>query len=141
MEEWKLGYLGGIIDGEGTIVIAKTDKAGNKRSFHYSAILSVTNTDKRLMDWLKENVGGGVYIQKEAIGNHRKRYMWVMYVKGAYELLKEIKPYLVIKQEQADVWIEFYELSRWRVKNQRVPVWLLNKREVLYQRMKELHVQ
>ena len=51
--------------------------------------MQVANSDKRLIDWLKENFGGSIHITRE--GHGRKFYQWTLGSKDTYRLLKEIK--------------------------------------------------
>lgn len=46
-------YLAGVVDGEGSIIIAKTTKRSEKRVYNptYSPILVVANTSLALIDW------------------------------------------------------------------------------------------
>jgi hypothetical protein len=49
-----------------------------------------------------------------------------------------MRPYLVIKGEQADLGIEFQQMKIKRMKS-KVPGWLNIKREEHFQKMKSLH--
>lgn len=100
-----LAYLAGIIDGEGTITLAK-----ESRSNRHEARLIVVNTDVKLMNWLKDNFGGFVRIHKRIIGQ-KQRYDWVIAGKKAVKLLEEVAEYLIIKREQYFVVIT-YEAAR-----------------------------
>lgn len=137
-EKEKIAYLAGIIDGEGTIAIAKQKIRESRKNHLYSLRMSVGNSDKRLIDWLKENFGGSIHIMKE--GHGRKFYQWTLGSKDTYKLLKEMKDYLVIKKEQADIGIEFYKKTLRHNSGERVPMWLSTKREELFQKMKDLHL-
>ncbi|MCK4669539.1 hypothetical protein KAT21_05420 [Candidatus Bathyarchaeota archaeon] len=139
-EKEKLAYLAGIIDGEGTIAIAKAKIKEGRKNHLYSLRMSAANSDKGLVDWLKENFGGSIHILREEEGNHKKGYQWVLGSKDTYKLLKGMKDYLVIKKEQADIGIEFYKKTIWHVSGERVPIWLNTKREEYFQRMKDLHL-
>lgn len=141
IDEWKLAYLGGMIDGDGSIQIRKHPIRKARKSHEYQLVVTVANTDRRLLDWLKENFGGGIHTKKRE-ENWSECYEWALQSpKAAYELLKNVKPYFVIKGEQAEVAIEFFETTkRNRVSGGRVPVWLNNKREEYYQKMKDLHL-
>ena len=138
MEEWKLAYLAGIIDGEGTIVIAKQKIREGRKNHLYSLRMQVGNSEKRLIDWLQENFGGSIHIMRER--HERKFYQWTVGSKDTYKLLKEMKYYLVIKEEQADIGIKFYERTLSHKPGRKVPMWLSEKREELFQKMKDLHL-
>ena len=140
MEESKIAYLAGIIDGEGTIVIAKGKIRKGRKNHLYSLRLQVGNSERRLIDWLQENFGGSVHILRKKKGKKRPAWQWVLGSQDTYKLLKEMKYYLVIKEEQADIGIKFYERTLSHKPGGKVPVWLNEKREELFQRMKDLHL-
>lgn len=91
----KLGYLAGIIDGEGCFNIAKC------RTSFVPRIL-VTNTNFRLAMWLKKNIGGdvGKTIVKGK-SNWKPRYMWRLSQGKATELAEILQPHLIVKEKQA----------------------------------------
>ena len=103
----QLGYIAGVIDGEGSISIIK---ASTKYNFSYQLRLIVTNTDYRMMKWLKDTIGyGSIYERKR--GQFKPHwsnvYTYAITATKAKNLLVLIYPYLVIKKEQADIAIEF----------------------------------
>ncbi len=140
MEREKIAYLAGIIDGEGTIAITKQKPRTGRRNHLYSLRMIVGNTDKKLVDWLVENFGGSCHILREPEGNWRRAYQWVLGSRETYRLLKEMKEYLVIKREQAEIGMEFYRDTLKRATKGRVPLWLNCKREEYFQKMKSLHL-
>jgi hypothetical protein len=103
----QLGYIAGVIDGEGSISIIK---ASGKYHFSYQLRLIVTNTDYRMLKWLKDTIGyGNVAERKRKITqpNWSPVYIYSVTATKAKNLLVTIYPYLVIKREQADIAIEF----------------------------------
>jgi hypothetical protein len=103
----QLGYIAGVIDGEGSISIIK---ASTKYNFSYQLRLIVTNTDYRMLKWLKDTIGyGNVLERKRKVSNPKwsNVYIYAITANKAKDLLKAIYPYLVIKREQADIAIEF----------------------------------
>lgn len=99
-----LAYMAGMIDSEGCIAIAKDDYYATP---WHKLQLSVSNTDKPLMDWLKAEFGGFVCNVKRYDDKHKHGYQWYITQDGAAELLKNLMPYLVIKQEQAYLAVSF----------------------------------
>lgn len=95
----KLSYLAGIIDGEGSISIMKI------RGF-YTLRLRVNNTNFELIDWLKINFGGFIYLTDKN-GNRNAIKTWEVTSRKAATLLKEIQPLLIVKKEQAKIALSF----------------------------------
>ena len=52
----KLAYLAGIIDGEGSIMIWKSNIDAKRRG-QFNLRVNISSTDKCLMDWLVKNFG------------------------------------------------------------------------------------
>lgn len=126
----KYGYLAGIIDGEGTLLISRSNRGSY---LNYYGRIHVKNTDYRLIKWLVENFGGNVHKNTPTDPEkHAVAYSW--YFSGdAHDkeiLLLALMPYLIVKREQAKQLVEFFRMS-----GQVNP----NKREELYQRMKVLN--
>jgi transposase-like protein len=94
-----LAYLAGIVDGEGSIINSK----GQRTTWH----LQVSNTDTKLVNWLKQ-FGGNVSARYTHHPRDRNRptkraYVWtVRRMMDVYVMLQGIRPYLVIKQGKAD---------------------------------------
>ena len=101
-----LAYVAGIVDGEGSITITTNATRRTFVSFIY-----VSNTDVRLMDWLRTTFGGSVYKMKSQGDNCKAGYRWALFGKKAGKFIKQIRPYLKIKYEQADVVIAFQNLK------------------------------
>lgn len=103
----QLGYIAGVIDGEGSISIIK---ASTKYNFSYQLRLIVTNTDYRMLKWLKDTIGYGNVAERKRSKykpNWSNVYVYAITANKAKDLLKAVYPYLVIKREQADIAIEF----------------------------------
>ena len=101
----KLAYLAGIVDGEGSIFLARS-----KRSIgQVYPTISVKNTNKALMDWLHFEFGGTVGIaEKPKNSGHKIAYAWRVYgVLDVEMLLKAIEKYLIIKSSNAIIVREF----------------------------------
>ncbi len=101
----ELGWAAGAVDGEGCIAIRTSPAATSKRP-QYGLYLAVSNTDPRMPARLAEMFGGNVVLKDD---KHRQRaiYEWRVFSSKAGSILRELRPYLIIKGEQADVAIAF----------------------------------
>jgi len=135
------GYVAGIIDGEGTITIGRNEytntKTGKYRhgqayhGVHYASVISVKNTDERLMKWLKSRFGGEYYTEKRTNETWKDSYKWYHCAKDKESFLLSILPYLVIKREQAKILLEFLRIEKWL----KIPT----KRQELYEKIVALN--
>lgn len=98
--------LASFIDGEGTITIS-----GKSRG-HLNIRMSVSNTDARLMLWLRSNFCGTVTPVESQGPNCKPSFIWTVGTRHGELLLKRIRPYLIMKGEQADIALEFRKTIR-----------------------------
>ena len=139
LSETEKGYLAGIIDGEGCIMLARHLGKHDKHVYHL--YLSIANTSMALHRWLEERLPGAGYVKQHqqakldarpgANPEHWKsRYDWIVSGNRVVSvLLREIAPYLVIKREQAELLAGGYvHLSA-------------DEREALYLRLRQLKRQ
>lgn len=105
----ELAYLAGIIDGEGSIYIGNFSSNPKTGTLHYQTNMEVTNTDERLITWLKNTFGGRScsYTAKQTPRNSRKAvYRWIVTGKLLTHLCEQIKPYLIIKIQQCEIMLK-----------------------------------
>jgi predicted CopG family antitoxin len=116
MEKKAWPYVAGMLDAEGSIQIA-ADKRPNG-IIGMSLQIVITNTDRRLMDWLVKNFGGKFYRRKNNRGYSAPEspdmYFWFVLGKGNQEaFLLGIIPYITMKKEQVVLALEFVRLVGW----------------------------
>jgi hypothetical protein len=99
----ELAYLAGIIDGEGCIGLRLPGP-----SVTPSVRIEVTNTDRRLISWLSDRFGG--YSSGPVRPTNSKlAYRWTLAKRDdVRSLLEAMLPYLVIKDRQASLALEFF---------------------------------
>ncbi len=103
--ETELAYLAGILDGEGCLCIHHRTNRGR---LSHAANISVVNTNARLIRWIQKRFGGGTRLREWNNGKYKDSWTWSLC--GGAEItavLTAILPYLVIKQEQAELILEF----------------------------------
>src|SRR5574338_1062599 len=107
-----LAYLAGIIDGEGCFHACKLkNKPGDGyKNGHYRCVLKVSNTDKRLFDWLQETFRGTCSAAiKQTRDKLFKRdcYEWVVTGHRLLDICQQVLPYLIIKKRHCELIIKF----------------------------------
>jgi len=145
----QIAYLAGIIDGEGTLFIGNY---GNKDKIRgtgfFQTIISVTTTDKCLIEWLHNNFGGwkSEYTPKQrAINCKGPVFSWKCTGDRLTHLCELMIPYLVIKKEQALILLKMrntYFCSEYQPGKQgvqRISEELINERLSLMDQLKKLH--
>lgn len=137
--EIERAYLAGLIDGEGSIMLV-----GRNRANGPMLRVNVSNTDRRLLDWLAERFGGTVRVmwrsQQEVRPNERVCYSWQRDCRQCREVLEAALPYLISKREQARVAIAFSSTQK-NVGRAGHPPEVVIERERLLDRMAELNAR
>lgn len=89
-----VAYVAGLVDGEGCIGFTKS------RSNLIPRVM-ITNTNKDLMDLLKENFGGHILSVKKVNDTWKRAYHWCICNKKAIDFLEKIEKHLILKINQA----------------------------------------
>lgn len=109
-------YLAGLIDGEGCIFISRTNTSasakGCKRGFAYRSGLSVSMTGKVVLKWAKVKTDVGQICPVKKRPRHKQAWRWSVWSIEASDLLKQVLPFLVLKQQQAKLQIRFQSIMR-----------------------------
>jgi hypothetical protein len=105
LTEVEKAYLAGIVDGEGTVTLMKHHP--NETPIPY---VSVANNNLGLIKWIKSLVGGTICHRTKRMPHHNESYVWNARHDRALRVLNEIKPYLFIKKEQAELITAKYKL-------------------------------
>lgn len=142
-----LEYLAGFIDGEGSVMITKSF-AGKSGSTHYRARLTISNTDRRILEEIRRDYGGIIVNQGHTEVNWKVGYQLVWTNEMMARLLPLVRPYLRLKQRQADLILRFgrHVRSTIRVRDDR-GLWaphtraVMEFREALYRRMRGLNAK
>jgi len=110
MKKTDLAYTAGIMDGEGSIGIARHKSKSCKCGFILELCVQITSSDEWLCTWLKFGFGGSLSHSVNNAGN--PMWHWILGAKKASDFLKLIFPYLKLKQPQAELAIKFQNSKR-----------------------------
>lgn len=99
-------YLAGIIDGEGSVVLTRRHKGGNRR-----AGITITNTEYKMIKWILNKTGVGFVIKKKTYKQHHlTSYAYQIYSQQALDILKQVLPYLqTYKKDRARLILKNYK--------------------------------
>lgn len=110
MNKFNLAYTAGIIDGEGSIGIAKHKSKSCKRGYVFELSVQVSSSDEWLCQWLKFGFGGSISHSVNKTGN--PMWHWIIAARKASDFLKLILPYLKLKQPQAEIAVRFQDSKK-----------------------------
>jgi len=96
-------YVAGLIDGEGQVTIA------TKRSKKHAAVVAVTMVDRAPLDVLASTYGGRVYTLTSKNDNWKTPYRWQVSDQLAENVLRDVRPFLLVKGPQADLCLQLRE--------------------------------
>lgn len=106
MTDWTDPYIAGFFDGEGSIMILR------RPNRHYELATKITQVDPKPLCIMQSRFGGSLGIKKPTGTAHRPASQLQLASRASYEMLKALRPYLVVKDLEADVAIAFYESDR-----------------------------
>jgi len=109
-----IGYLAGIMDGEGTIGIKKYMPKGENRTMCYYLYLYVGMQNKEVMSVIQEVFGGN--LREERVPNRRSMWRWTVTGKiHVSAIINVLLPHLIVKREQAMLALEC--CNTWELQN------------------------
>jgi hypothetical protein len=107
MKETDIAYLAGIIDSDGCIGIQKYNNCDT-----YRVILTVVQRDLPLIEYLYSTFSGSINVVSGSAGNKKFYLRWVVTDKKAMVVLGKCLPYLKLKQGQAYLAKQLFELKK-----------------------------
>ena len=143
-EAYWLGYLAGIIDGEGTITIVKHGGPSRMKKYghpEYTVRVYITNTCLEMLEELKKRFGGRIRVHNNVGEGHNvkaKKTSYRLTWSGlkAINLLKKLR--LIVKENQRQIAIEFAKYCHFHT-TEKKSKWKIEKQEELYKKMRELN--
>lgn len=101
----ELSYLGGFIDGEGSITISTGywQRARNGYALHLSAV----NVHPEPLRMLEARFGGKVFCVEPKQAGRLNHFRWGVVAKKAETAIRDLLPYLRVKADQARVALDF----------------------------------
>ena len=97
-------YVAGLIDGEGCISL--TIIHGKNLYPH----LKVKMTHRGIIETLHQQFGGSFTIERP-LGNRQEAYSWQTSGQTTMKVIKQVQPYLIVKQPQAKLVTMFDKLG------------------------------
>lgn len=132
----------GWIEGEGCISItSRMPKHGVNRSYVLTII--VANNDPRICEWFKDRWGGTINKTARKPSASQPHpfygYRWQLSAARAATLLEATLPYMIVKQDQAQLAIAFQDNMRTKYGvGTRIDHTIIAQREAMYQEIKRL---
>ena len=119
LTELQIGYLAGLLDGEGQVSIAKNirrDDKKRKRNYALRVEVRIVQRRKILLDKLLEWIGAeNGSIGGNGLGGHY--FVLRFHAEWLRANLPAIIPHLILKRRQAEIVTEFLSFPRWPGRN------------------------
>jgi len=102
-EEIDMSYAAGILDGDGSFSIMKSNGK-------YYPCIQLSNAYKGMSEWLYNKFGGSLRVKKPQKEHYKPLYVWsIRGIKGCKDAIEKFFPYLVLKKPQAELMKNFSE--------------------------------
>jgi len=130
-------WLAAMIDGEGSVGIYRSKRANHKYGYRWSTTVSITNTNKDLMDRFAELSDCWVSRRRVNGGSAKNRPIHCVEIRytNTRGFLEQILPYLIAKTKQAELVIDFCNMVRGPGQRYQDP----QKMDQMYLRSRELN--
>lgn len=109
-------YIAGFFDGEGCIridrLIVPSSKSRPSGYTRYQLKVSIAQANPLPLQIIMEQFSGTIVADnyaKKKMPNAKTRHSWVAWSRYAYDFLIAVRPYLLVKAEEADLAIAFFE--------------------------------
>lgn len=135
---FEIGYLSGMIDGEGSIYIQYRMEGSCKNFFPR---IQIVNTNQDVIDWIKNKFGGNIVYRNRNKVNPKWKdsYEWYTTRESLDKLIPLLIPHLIIKKQHAIIIQEFRKTFTGKAGGRRVSPEFQAIREECYQKLKQLN--
>lgn len=106
MKEIEIGYLAGIIDGEGCVYVNRRKASGRRKTPGYSVKVVVSITAYSLVEWFITHAELTSICNFQPKGNRKEKWVCTWNNSKAEWILNTVLPHLVIKKRQAILGLE-----------------------------------
>ncbi len=132
-------YLAGFVDADGSIVVNRW--LDNRYQRHrYITRICISNCDRQIMNWLVSEFGGSVSMaNRNAPKNHRTLWRWSLSGLKARPILRNILPYLRLKQKRAELALQFIRTMRKEGGGEQLAPAVVAKREVIFKHITRMN--
>jgi hypothetical protein len=100
-------YIAGLIDGEGTITLARLHAGENRR-----LVVSIANTELQILQFVLDQIGAGKITNKRVISDrHTPSFCYAITSAQALALLEQVVPWLrSYKRHRAELALRLYSV-------------------------------
>jgi len=101
----EIGYIAGLIDGEGTITFNST-----QRKYIGCPKIIIVNTDEKMIDWICKKIPRARKSFRGKTTKHKKAFAaCITQIETIKEVLKKVHPVLITKKEQSSVMLNYLD--------------------------------
>lgn len=114
MNDFELGFIVGLVEGEGTISLSMGKSKIFKQGFALCPRFYITNTNLQLLSEAKRIIGGIIFKAKSKNTKHKDKYKLCIDGLKVKSFLLEILPYLITKKKQCELAIKYIDIHKRR---------------------------
>ena len=113
LKETEKAYIAGILDGEGCVSIAKSNRSYLNYPYYQLRVI-IAMSDKNVIDLLTKKLGGYQQSIKMKNINHKISYRWQLTCDDAENFLRLIEKYLIVKKMHCKAAFNFRKTKKGR---------------------------
>lgn len=133
--ELSIPYIAGFIDAEGYIGITKVIKSNT-----FKPKISVTNTNKYIIELLQKALGGYIGIRLRTNKKWKTAYDLTITYNKAIDVCKQIQQFIFLKSEQIQLFMSWLKYSKYNaIRDPKIKKKVFDGRNKLYKKSLELN--
>lgn len=112
IERTDFAYVAGYADGDGCFSLRKM-KVKNSTRVKYTAIFIISSTDKEVIEYFSKTFHGIYRLSSDRLkyAGHKPQYHFILQGRKSLRFVENIIPFLVEKQEEANIFCQFIKSS------------------------------
>jgi hypothetical protein len=106
----EIGYISGFLDGEGTVALFKMIDEKRREGYELIPSVKFVNNNRKVLEFIKDKLelDGKIHLIHHSDGHRKDGYeLGTCKKKKVIEILEILSPYLIIKNKQAELVIEY----------------------------------
>lgn len=115
MREVDKAYLAGFLEADGCITVRKYRRDKRRRKDYYGGTVNIVNRNYNVLEWCQDITGAGTLRKQRQTPvnlNWCTTYVLNWHGRSGSDLLKILMPYLRMKNKQADLYCEMFDMKK-----------------------------
>lgn len=113
LSDVEASYIAGFLDGEGSFFMVLEPRKENRSGYRIAPHLDASQVRPAVLEWIQDRCGGRMRLEDKSNAKNNAQNCWRIAWQPNQQrwLIPQIKPYLIVKRELAELFEEFLKLT------------------------------